>query len=201
MKIIGLDVSLRSSGLTFFDTDTNQFEYKLIQPSPKVYNDEDLLIYITDEILSFITIYKPSHIGLEGLSYNSLSSNKDLIDGLHWMLRCEIIKQFPYIKLDVVPVLTWRSKIFNKEERKLIKEISDKVKLLKIELKSLSKEDKKILALENENLIRSNDIKFQTWLKLPEPYKSMFEDIGFKKGCFDLSDSFFINQYVSNLYK
>lgn len=194
---LGIDLSLRSTGLVFIDNHDN-VKYKLVTSDSKKLNDEELLMYNIDEILDFIEWNKPTHIGLEGLSFNSVSSSKDIIAGSFWYLRVMLKKYYPHIKVDIIPVLTWRSKLFNKEERKILKETVAQVKLLKKELMKLSKEEKKIKVLENEQLILNSDIKYVTWEKLPEPYKSEFENIGFKKGGYDLSDAMHIANYIKN---
>lgn len=193
---LGIDLSLRSTGLVFINKDT--VIYKLISSDSKNLNDEELLIYNSYQICKFIKECNPTHIGLEGLSFGSISASKDILAGNFWHLRAEICILFPDIIVDIVPVLSWRSKLFNKEERTLLKENMGKVKALKEEMKNFSKEDKKKLVLDNEELILNSDIKYVTWKKVPEPYKSEFEKIGFRKGAYDLSDAYHIAKYIEN---
>jgi len=196
--MLSIDLSLRSTGMVYRNGDT--IKYKLINP-PKEYNDESLLVYIKTHISLFIQECKPTLIGLEGLSFGSVSSSKDIIAGNFWCVREMLFTDYPSILVEIIPVLTWRSPLFNKDERKKLKEIVLQVKLLKKEMETLSKVDKKALALENEELIRLSDIKYQTWLKVPEPYKTEFETYGGSKGKFDLSDAYFICEYLDSLYE
>lgn len=197
---LGIDLSLRSTGLVSIDK-FDIVTYKLITSDSKNLNDEELLNYNANEIIKYIKEHKIASIGLEGLSFGSISASKDIIAGNFWYLKTRIKLECPEVEVIIVPVLSWRSKLFNKEERKTLKENSASVKLLKKELKSLSKEDKKKKAIENEQLILNSDIKYVTWLKLPEPYKSQFENIGFKKGCYDLTDAFWICNHIKNFNK
>ena len=196
--MLSIDLSLRSTGMVYRNGDT--IKYKLINP-PKEYNDEALIVYIKTQISLFVRECKPTLIGLEGLSFGSISSSKDIIAGNFWCVREMLYTDFPSIEVEIIPVLTWRSPLFSKEERKSLKEIVLQVKLLKKTMETLTKADKKLLALENEELIRLSDIKYQTWLKVPEPYKSEFEIYGGSKGKFDLSDAYFICDYLESIYE
>jgi hypothetical protein len=196
MSFLGIDLSLRSTGLVFLNQD--HIEYKLITSDAKKLNDEELLLYNIKEILAFIDYHRPKYIGLEGLSFGSVSSSKDILAGNFWCLRTAI-----YEKLttpDIIPVLTWRSKLFDKVERAELKRNMELVKELKKEVAKLPKEEKKQLLLDNELLIERANIKYVTWEKLPEPIKSDFHKVGFTKGGFDLTDAYFIADFMRTKY-
>ena len=114
---------MRSTGLVF--TDGNIVKYKLIQSK---LNDEQLLDYNATEIVSFVSENKPDVIVIEELSYNSKSSEKDLIDGNYWHIRTELKKAFPEIEIKIFTVAEWRNPLFNKEERKQWTENKKKLK-------------------------------------------------------------------------
>lgn len=198
MTYLGIDLSLRSTGLVYISKD-NSIKYKLITSDAKTLNDEPLLKKNAEMIMEFIKECNPDCVGLEGLSFGSISNSKDIIAGNFWNIRLELYKNAYY--LEVIPVLTWRSKLFNKDERKELKENTAKLNQLKKYSKSLSKEDKKQVLLDNEELILRSNIKYLTWEKLPEPYKSEFRKIGFNKGCFDLTDAYFIAQHLKSNHK
>lgn len=195
MKTIGIDLSMRCTGLSFIDGD--KFEYKLVKTDAKKLNNEELLIHTANEVIDFIKKYNPDKIGLEGLSFGSLSGSKDILAGNFWYIRTEIFRQLGY-HVDIIPVLTWRSPLFNKEERKVLKEYSVKMKELKAELKLIkSLKEKNLFNLDNIEIIRNADIKYLTWMKLPDNIRSVLEaEVGFDKGGADLTDAYFIAKYI-----
>lgn len=196
-KILGIDLSIRSTGLCLLTK--SSYNYSLIQPNDKL-KDEEVINHNSTKILEFITEYNPTHIGIEGLSHNSISSSKDLIAGNFWHLRTEIFKLNKNLIVDIIPVKSWREPLFTKEERKQLRENEKLVKKLKADIKQLSKSEKTKILLENEDLIKHGNIKYLTWEKLPEPMKSDFETLGFSHGAFDISDSYFIAKYVFDKY-
>ena len=199
MKVIGIDLSLRSTGLVYLND--NEFDYRLIVTDSKKLNDEELLIHNTNEILKFINKYEPEYIALEGLSFGSVSSSKDIIAGNFWHLRTELFKNWSgKSKIEIIPVLTWRSPLFDKDERKLLKENTKELAVRKKALVGKSKEEKKIFTEENAELTLKSNIKYLTWCKLPEPIKNTFKEVGFTKGGFDLTDAYFIAKHIENKY-
>lgn len=197
MSYLGIDLSLRSTGLVYINQD--QIDYRLITSDSKKLNDEELLLYNIREILSFVSKYEPDYIGLEGLSFGSISSSKDILAGNFWFLRTQLYTNYNSI-VEIIPVLTWRSKLFNKEERAELKENDKKVKELKKIITKAPKEEKKQLLLDNEHLIEKANVKYVTWEKLPEPIKTDFHNIGFTKGGFDLTDAYFIANHMRTKY-
>lgn len=186
--IISLDISLRSSGLCAISEDKSLLNFGLIKSKPNegktkkekanglsVLNDEDLIIYNTKEVIKFIEqsaeLEAVDAITIEGLSFNSLSGNRDLIDGNFWGIRVGIRKKYPTVPVEVVSVQSWRNKILNKEDRKKAKEMYGKGWQKKGVVDKLPEEVK---------------AKFIGYLKCKE-YEST--------GLYDLSDSFAIGQY------
>lgn len=200
-NIISIDLSLRSTGILYSNGITVKF--RLIESDKKKHNDEILLSYNSNEIIKFIydVCPQPDIIVIEGLSFNSISSSKDILAGNFWYVRTQLKKEFPKVKLLIVPVSEWRSVIFNKEERKQLTENKKELKKLEEDMKDLTSSQKKDMALYNEELILKSNIKYLCWEKIVEPYKTKFKEYGFKKGTFDLTDAFFINQYVRNTHE
>ena len=191
MKILGIDLSLRSTGM-FIDG-----QYKLVQSDPKKLNDEALLVYNAITILDFIKETKPDFINLEGLSLGSVSSSTDMICGNFWYLRTEIFKTHPHLKINIVPVKTWRCPLFSKADNKLFLENNKKLKALKKELEyeKMDFKGKRQFAADNAELILDSNVKYLTWKKLPIEWQDEFYTFGFTKGCFDLTDSYFLSKY------
>lgn len=141
--IISLDISLRSTGLCAVDENQNLLNFGLIKSKPNegrtkkekanglpILNDEDLIIYNTSEVIKFIeqsaALEAIDAIVIEGLSFNSLSGNRDLIDGNFWGVRVGIRKKYPNVPVEIISVQSWRNKILNKEDRKRAKELYGK---------------------------------------------------------------------------
>ena len=199
MNVIGIDLSLRSSCIVYLSD--NEFEYRLITSDSKKLNDEELLIYNSNEILKFINRFEPDYIALEGLSFGSISSSKDIIAGNFWHLRTQLFKNWSgKSKIEIVPVLSWRSPLFNKEERASLKENTKKMNTLKKSMVGKTREEKKALAVLNSELVLKTNIKYLTWEKLPEQLKTEFDKVGFTKGGFDCTDAYFIAKHVKDKY-
>jgi hypothetical protein len=199
MNYVGIDLSLNSTGLVSLSTKSTLLGYALINPDVKKLTNEERLDYNAREVLKFIETYSPDVVGIEDLSYNSISSSKDEIAANFWRVRCEIRRNYPSIDLRIVPVLSWRSPLFNKTERDKLKADTKILKELKTELKGIK--DKVLKAekvLENQDLIQVTNIKYLTFKKLPEDVQFLFEPIGFNKGAFDLSDAYHITDYLRN---
>lgn len=186
--IISIDASLRSTGLCAVDENKTLLNFGLIKSKPNegktkkeksngllVLNDEDLIIYNTVEVLKFISqcaeLEAVDAIVVEGLSFNSLSGNRDLIDGNFWSIRVGIRKKYPTIPVEIVSVQSWRNKILNKEDRKKAKEVYGK-------------------GWQKKGVVD----------KLPEDIKAKFMGYlkwkGFEStGLYDLADSFSLSRY------
>ncbi|NOR27654.1 MAG: hypothetical protein GQ540_03885 [Lutibacter sp.] len=136
--IIGIDLSLRSSGLVCIDHRKNIVDLKVIKSKPNdlksnkklpypVKNDEELLIYNSLEMESFIYEnygYGLKGIVIEGLAYGGQSGMKDIIQGNFWYCRTFIYDMFKPICIGIVPVTEWRKPIVPevKQAKKDLKE-------------------------------------------------------------------------------
>lgn len=190
-NIMGIDLSLRSTGISF----NEQFELIQIEKL----NDEELIIEICKRICDLIEKFNPIEINLEGLSFNSISGSKDIIAGLFWNLRCKISQQFSNIKVNIIPVTTWRSPLFNKEDNKALKEGKKEFKLKKKSIKGLKGVDRKEAIEYNQILESKANIKQYTFDKLPSHIKEKIINKTDGKGCYDLSDAYFISQYRKSI--
>lgn len=141
---IGIDLSLRSAGITVVDERETLVEIYVHQPKKlkdEVY--EELLINncnrFKEIIIEIIKKYDVDRINLEGLSFNSLSSTKDLIDAQWWLVRIFIYNLG--IKLKIFSPANWRK----------INKIKDSKIKLKQYKEELGKDYWKILALGKLN--------------------------------------------------
>ena len=184
--IIGIDISLRSTGICFIDENKQLLNFKIIKSIPNnekgnknkpfpVLNREDLIIYNSKEVVKFVSEcmdkYALEGIGCEGLSFSGISGSKDLIDGNFWGILVELRKKFPMIPVGSIPVTSWRNFYTTKEERKAAKEKYGKKYLKQMIVDKLPKD-----VLQ----------KFEEYVKVNK--------IG-KDGIFDLADSYFISCY------
>lgn len=121
--LVSIDLSMRSTGVCFLAADGTLVGCRLISPSNKEYNDEDLLNYISNEVLRLVEEHEEhiKAIVIEGLSFNSFSSEKDKINGNFWHLRCQLKARFGSIPIGIIPVTSWRSYVLSKEEQKVAK--------------------------------------------------------------------------------
>jgi hypothetical protein len=196
MNVIGIDLSLNSTGLVHM-SDNYEMVHALVKPDPKKFTSEERLDFVAEQVINFISTTGADVIGLEDLSYNSISSSKDEIAANFWRVRCEIKRAFPTIPLHIVPVLSWRSPLFNKVERDKLKADTKFFKEIKAELKLIK--DKVIKAekvLEHQDLIQNTNIKYLTYCKLPVDIQATFNNVGLNKGAFDLSDAYFIANHL-----
>lgn len=184
--ILGIDLSLRSTGLCYNN------EFKLIQIE-KLKNEE-LLIELIKQICYYINLWQPKQINLEGLSFNSISGSKDLIAGSFWFLRSEIKRQYPNIPLKILSVSEWRAPLFNKEENKTIREAKNFLKTNKKSIKNLKGIERKQVQEYNKILEDNANIKVYTFNKLPEDIKQKIINITEDKSRFDLTDAYFISR-------
>jgi hypothetical protein len=195
MKFVGIDLSLNSTGIVVLcSEDIEKMNYCLIQSSLK---GEERLDKNASDIINFLTEMKPDAIGIEDLSYNSISSSKDEIAANFWRVRCEIKRFFPTLPVSIIPVLSWRSPLFNKAERDQLKFDTAAYKALKKEV--MATKDKGIkaeLLLGNEDLINKANIKYLTLKKLPQDVQEVVECLGYTKGAFDISDAWHIANHL-----
>jgi hypothetical protein len=141
MKTVGIDLSMRSAGLC--GRSGVLADFKQLKT-----DDEQLLVEVAAEIRAFLKKHCPDTVNLEGLSFGSISGSKDIIAGLFWYVRCMIYTDFPEIKVNIVPVLSWRSPLFDKAERKQIKEYTAELKKVKSKMKGIKGKAREEMALE-----------------------------------------------------
>jgi hypothetical protein len=173
--ILSIDLSLRSTGICVLDIDGTLKGFRLITPSAKEWNDEELLIHIADTVIEFAKQYPITAIAIEGLAYNSFSGEKDKINGNFWHLRCALKEAFPGVLIGIIPVTSWRSYLLSKEEQREIKKLTEKDAL------------KKACVLR---LPKSVEEAFSSYL-------SMNKISG--KGMYDLSDAYHLGKYRLSL--
>lgn len=111
---IGIDLALRKIGL--FAINGAQKNFEIISSDPKTVKDEDLLIHNGEKLFEFLFKYKEYKVNvvLEGLSFNSSSSDHDLISANHWQLRV-LLKRFENFTVHIIPPKSWQKSIVTKE--------------------------------------------------------------------------------------
>lgn len=118
--ILGIDLSMRSSGLVVLEPDASLHAFSLLKTDKDTWEDDrDLLLYVEARVL-WLLQHCPgvTHIFLEGLSFAGKSAKRDVIDGLHWHLRAELRRHYPDVALTPVPVTTWRSRVLDKQQQR-----------------------------------------------------------------------------------
>lgn len=205
MKKFAIDLSLRSTGISHVE-EKRITDFFLVKNSDL--NNEELVIDNCEKIINWMKEKNasPDVIRVEGLSFNSTSGSKDIIAGQFWCLRCKLIQEFKDAKLEIIPVLTWRSPLFTKEDRLSIKEAgyligkgkkktsglkgdklkkakefneeleSNMVKLGKKSLTGLKGPLRKEIQNSNKILELNASIKERTWLKLDNEIQKQILD-------------------------
>lgn len=191
MNIIGIDLSLRSTGICVLSNSSLYF--KLIQPNEQIKNEE-LLQTIWSELYSFIKQFDKPKINLEGLSLDSVSSSKDIIAGNFWYVRTQLsILNYSF---QIVPVTEWRNPLFSKQDRKQHNADKKKLKEYKSSVKHLNRKELIEMNKLNKHLFLEADIKELTYRKLPDNVRLHIETITNDKSKYDLCDSYFISSFM-----
>jgi len=173
--ILALDMSLRSSGYVVLDYDNNIVDFGIIETTAKEFPDhEDLIIYLRNRISGIIFQYGIDQFVIEGLSFNSKSSTKDVISGAYWAIRTLVKEYHANVLIGSIPVMTWRSKTINKDEKEFAKKFC------------------------------RDNLKNAVFKKLPDEIQKMFllyvENKGLKiTAVFDLADAYFLGVYRNSL--
>ena len=109
--IIGVDQAKRSTGITALNSNGIIVDCILINPGPE-YDQEQLIQYQWNHIKEFID-RQPSvrAIALESLAFGSDSKGYDLLCGIHWYIRTQLLTEYPHLYTGVITVSQWRSKI------------------------------------------------------------------------------------------
>lgn len=162
----GIDLSLRSTGISILDDNQRIVDCTLVCNPDQ---DEEVLIKNSVDIISFLNWYQPKFINLEGLSFGSLSSSKDILAGNFWYLRVALKQNFPDSNIKIVAVSSWRKYVLTKEF-----------------VRELKKQD-----------LPKGWQKTECLKKLPEDVREKFEKYIHdnklpKKSIFDLTDSYWI---------
>jgi len=170
---IGIDQSKRSTALVCIN-DEGALKNFLVIAAPMSVDNEEMLEWQWNEIRFFVRYCETTFgdikgIAIEGLSFNSSSSGKDLLAGLFWYIRTMLYLQG--YRVGVIPVLAWRSKVIAKDERKAISALKHKDGIKKATVAKLPFEVK----AQFETYIRDHKLKQQA--------------------IYDLCDAYFIAQY------
>lgn len=181
--IASIDLSLRSTGVVILTYKGSFIDCNVIGHSEL--DNEALIEKNSKDILRFLRKYKSDikRIAIEGLSYAGKNPRKDLIHGNFWVLRCAIKKEFPHIKIDVVPVATWRKYIITPDVRKEIKAkgLDNKKGWQKVVcVDALSKDIKK---------------KFLNYMKRNKSRLTKG-----KESLYDLTDAYWIGKYIIRIW-
>lgn len=122
--IIGIDLSLRSTGIVVLNEREELQSFKLIQSPKKQYqSQEESIINNATEICKFIKEssydmgYAIDGIALEGLSYGGVSGSKDVLYGNYWVLRCALYTNFKCSQT-IIPVAKWRASVITPNEKR-----------------------------------------------------------------------------------
>jgi hypothetical protein len=125
MITIGMDIGLRSNGIIVLNSNGNIIDMLLIPTYAAqsntgtktriTLNSEYIIIYNCDLIVNFINSIRlrenvEIRLGLERLSYNSISSSKDILAGIHWSIRCYILNQLD-MHCQIISPNEWRKGI------------------------------------------------------------------------------------------
>jgi len=199
MELFSIDLSLRSSGTAYFKNGVLE-DFCLICRDEDA---EELVIANTKDILEFISnkqLTGTPLVVIEGLSFNSNSGAKDVIAGQFWYLRCELVKLYPNVKIVIVPVKSWRSPLFNKEENKILREAAKDYKANKLPVKGLKGEARKEAIANNQAYEIKASIKEATWKKLdPEKQKRILDYIEKNSynqtSKYDITDSLLMGEF------
>lgn len=112
---IGIDLALRKTGIVILDKDGSLNFFSIVFSDPKTVNDEDLLLHNKTKIWSAMPHrYRKADVALEGLSYNSVSADHDLISANHWITRMTL-KEFSNLTVNIFPPKAWQKSIVTKE--------------------------------------------------------------------------------------
>jgi len=146
---IGIDQSKRSTAVVTVTDTGSLVAYELIC-APKEIDNEELIVYQLDRLLKVVDAainYENllPDIFIEGLSFGSVSSSKDILAGLLWYIKTRLYVLYPDIKVTTVPVTSWRAKVIPIEERREIKRLNLKDGLKKATVAKLPFEVKVIL--------------------------------------------------------
>ena len=182
--ILGIDLALRHTGVAILNDDCSLHSLSVLIADNLV--DEQIFIYYENEFTKLFNKYNFTTINIEGLSFGGLSSKKDIIAGLFWYVRLLIYKFYgEQISVNIIPVLSWRNKLFTKTEKQQHRQA--KKQLANLQKGCDEYETQKQLA----------DIKYQTYLKLPHEIQSYINNkTSNKTYIYDMTDAYFIAKHT-----
>lgn len=101
---MGLDLSINGTGLVILDSNAKIINQKLITTNPKD-DIEDRFLYILSELSFIYSIIHLRKVNIEGLSYQSVSSNLAQLAGIHFIVRTEFKKRLLNYKdkIEIIP--------------------------------------------------------------------------------------------------
>ena len=101
---IGLDLSINGTGLVIINNETKIINQKLITTNPKD-DIEDRLLHIVEEIKPIYNLHTLHKINIEGLSYQSVSSNLAQLSAIHYLTRIELKRNLLNYKekVEIIP--------------------------------------------------------------------------------------------------
>lgn len=114
--VLGIDQSKRSTAITALNSNGEIVDCILINPGPE-YDMEQLVQYQWNHIKEFID-RQPSvkAIALESLAFGSVSKGYDLLCGIHWYIRTQLLTDYPHLYTGVITATQWRSKILTPKQ-------------------------------------------------------------------------------------
>lgn len=203
-NVVAMDLSLRSSGLTYF-RNGKLTKYDIVDFKPPL-NHEALLIANSEAIADFVEKCFPTGIdvlAIERFSFGACSGEKDMLYSGYWAVRMELFRRGLSLSFPItdISVNTWRSPLFNKAERTELKEAAARYKNEKIPTKGLKGTARKEALAKNKDLATASCIKTATVKKLPDDIREEFDEFIRKTKrsdtqIFDLTDSFFLGVYM-----
>lgn len=203
-NVVAMDLSLRSSGLTYF-RNGKLTKYDIVDFKPPL-NHEALLIANSEAIADFVEKCFPTGIdvlAIERFSFGASSGEKDMLYSGYWAVRMELYRRGLSLSFPItdISVNTWRSPLFCKAERDELKLASAKLNAEKTPLKGLKGQARKDAKAKNDAMMEAASIKAATVRKLPDETRVEFEEFLRTTGrapsqIYDLTDSYFLGVYM-----
>lgn len=187
---MGLDMSMRSTGLVVLSPDDNLMTFDVWKTRKDednskdkfnmgefFFDPEDHIIEFCDYVVRMVDKWSVDKFVIEGLAYTRASAHKDFIQGIYWGVRSHIRRESPHVLIGSIAVNSWRSKVLTRDEQK---------------------EAKKIYTPKTEAL------KIATYKKLPDHIYQVFidfiEQMNYTpKTIYDLSDAYFLTKHRNTL--
>lgn len=183
--IVAVDHSLRSTAVVAFTDAGAMYEMALLNPD-KSYDNEALILNqwatLADLLEAWDAAEPITQVVLEGLSFGAKGNRKDLQTGLFWWIRTQLKMRYRKVRIDIVPVTRWRAQVLTKEEQREAKKVKSNG-LKKACVEKLSPWVKE---------------KFDFYMESEKPRLRKAKESLWKDCIFDLTDAYWIGQYVLN---